>query len=459
MLESIRRLPFMDKVMGKPVLAITLAVAIVLVAMGGYVASRSAQMDGDQGSRPIAEWTTIHYVAMDNNLDAFGEWQADLNSLEMVGSTSESHHIVLYDGDEDGDTIVQYVVEGGTEEMAPDIVDETWGPEVNLGDPETLSTFIVWAATEYPANNLCLVLNDHGGGWFGICWDDTDEDYLKIGEVAEALATVEVALGRQVDVVLCYACLMASVEFAYEICDHAGYLVGSETFSWGSETHGEDDYLIGNYPFDRIWGPVAENPSMSPRELAIHMVDTFAMYGPWNAPEMSVYRDYSSDTVSAIDLSAIADLVGAIDKLGLELERSVTGLGKTMSHAQLVNRVIGSPQQPQDYCTQSFSGQPDFIGQGTFVNYDLLDLIDQLDKCDIYELCQEATLDAVRVAHSAAVIKERHGTDEAQGHHVDAHGLSIWFPYRSTSYRASYEDISFALDTSWDEFIRAVNLL
>ncbi len=459
MLDYIRRLPLVDKVLGKPILAIALAVVIVAAAMGGYVASRGASVDDGDGVRPTAEWLTVHYVSMDNNLDEFGEWQADLNSLQDVGSTPESHHIALYDGAEDGDTIVQYVVKRGTEDAPTTDVDPAWGPEINLGDPETLSTFIIWAATEYPAEKICLVLNNHGGGWFGICWDDTDEDYLQPSEVADALATVEVALGKQVDVVLCYACLMASVEFAYEICDHASYLVGSETFSWGSETHGEDDYLIGNYPFDRIWGPVAENPSMSPRELAVHMVDTFQMYGPWNAPEMYVYRDYSSDTVSAIDLSALPDLVGAMDKLGLELERSMTGLGKTMSHSQLVNRVIGSPQEPPDYCTQSFSGQPDFIGQGTWTNYDLLDLIDQLDKCDIHELCQEATLDEVRVAHSAVVIKERHGTDPAQGHHVDAHGLSVWFPFRSTEYRASYEDQAFAQDTSWDEFIRAVNLL
>jgi hypothetical protein len=459
MLEPLRRLPLMDKVLAKPVIALAIAAVIVIAAIGLYSVAQGPSLDGNDGPRPTASWLTVHYVSMDNNLDAFGEWQADLHSLEMVGSTPESHHVALYDGDEDGDTIIQYVVEGGTEDSTIDVVNPDWGTEANLGDPETLSEFIVWAATEYPSENIGLVLNNHGGGWFGICWDDTDEDFLTPAEVAEALEAVEHSLGRRVDVVLNYACLMASTEYAYELSGHASYMIGSETFSWGSEKHGEDDYLIGNYPFDAIWGPVKDDPSMTPREFAIHTVDAFQMYGPWNAPEMLVYRDYSSDTVSAIDLDAIPALVEAIDMLGLELERSVTGLGRTLSHAQLVNRVIGSPQEPEEYCTESFSGQPDYIGQGTWTNYDLLDFIYQLEKVQVNELCSQTTLDRVKVAADAAIMAERHGTDEAQGHHVDANGLSIWLPYRSTEYRDSYETTSFARDTSWDEFLKAVNLL
>jgi hypothetical protein len=458
MLEQLRKVPVLDKLLSRPLLAIMLVAILVIAALGVYSVSSGPVLDSP-GTRGTAEWLTVHYNSMDNNLDAFGEWQADLHSLEMVGSTDESRHIALYDGDEDGDTVVQYVVEGGVEEIPTTDVDPSWGPEVNLGDPATLETFVVWAANEYPADKITLVLNNHGGSWFGICWDDTSEDHLDPGELADALEGIQHALGRRVDVVITYACLMASIEVAYEIAGHADYLIGSETYSWGSETHGDDDYLIGNYPYDRIWGPVKDDPTMGTEEFAIHVVDSFQMYGPWNAPDMYVYRDYSSDTVAAIDLDEIPALVAAVDKLGLELESSVTTLGRTLSHAQLVNRVIGSPQEPEEYCTESFSGQPDYIGQGTFVNYDLLDLVEQLDKCDIRELCEQSTLDQVRDAAGAAILKERHGTDESLGHHVDAHGLSIWLPYRSTMYRDTYEERKFAQDTSWDEFLQAVNVM
>jgi hypothetical protein len=435
-----------------------LAMVAVVIVLGAVVAVQYGHggpggVAGDGGH--TAQWLTVHYASMDNNLDEYGEWQADLHSLEQVGSTDDSVHVALYDGAEAGDTVIQYVNEGGVDEYSPSTAWPDWGDELDLGDPDTLARFVIWAADEYPAEKLCLVLNNHGGGWMGICWDDTDEDYLMPSEVADALHDVKLALGRPVDVVITYACLMASIEFAYEIRDGARYLIGSETYSWGSETHG-DEYLLGNYPFDAIWGPVKEDPSIAPVDLARHVVDAFQFYGPWTASDMYVYRDYASDTVAAIDLSMVGALALRVDDLGSELRASLTGLGKVLSQRQLIDRVIGSQQAPPETCTQAFSGQPDWLGLGTFTNYDLVDLLDQLEKCDIHQLCERATLDAVRAAAEACIVAERHGTDSSQGQHVDAHGMSIYLPYRSEEYRASYETRAFAMDTSWDEFLRTI---
>ena len=448
MLDALRRLQDRRLLAALVALIVLCAVVAVQVQHGGA--------GGAGGGGPhTAKWLTVHYASMDNNLDAYGEWQADLHSLEAVGSTDDSVHVALYDGAAGNDTVIQYVREGGTDELPPSTAYPQWGEELNLGDPVTLSMFVAWAASEYPAENLCLVLNNHGGGWMGICWDDTDEDYLSPAEVADALRAIEVTLGRQVDVLLTYACLMASIEFAYEVRDHVSYLVGSETYSWGSETHG-DQYLIGNYPFDAIWGPVRDDPSISPADLARHIVDVFQFYGPWNAPDMMVYRNYASDTVSAIDLAQVETLALAVDRMGGELRASLTGLGKVLGQRQLINRVIGSQQEPAEYCTQGFSGQPDWLGQGVFINYDLLDLVVQLEKCAAHPLCEQSTLDAVKSAFGACVIAERHGTDASQGQHVDAHGMSIYLPYRSEEYRASYETRAFAMDTTWDEFLRTI---
>jgi hypothetical protein len=43
------------------------------------------------------------------------------------------------------------------------------------------------------------------------------------------------------------------------------------------------------------------------------------------------------------------------------------------------------------------------------------------------------------------------------GGHPDAHGVSIYIPYRSDSYRSEYEEIKFAKDTQWDEFLKSVH--
>ncbi len=448
MLDVLKRLP------DRRILAAVVALIVLGAVIAVQVQHGGAGGSGDSGPH-VAKWLTVHYASMDNNLDAYGEWQADLNSLEKVGSTEDSVHVALYDGAAGNDTVIQYVKEGGVDELPPSMAYPQWGDELNLGDPITLSMFVAWAAAEYPAENLCLVLNNHGGGWMGICWDDTDADYLSPAEVADALHSIEVTLGRQVDVLITYACLMASIEFTYEVRDHVSYMVGSETYSWGSEVQG-DQYLIGNYPFDAIWGPVKEDPSIAPADLARHVVDAFQFYGPWNAPDMMVYRDYASDTVSAIDLGRVEALALAVDQLGSELRSSLTGLGKVLGQRQLIDRVIGSQQEPAQFCTQAFSGQPDWLGQGVFTNYDLLDLVVQLEKCRARPLCEQGTLDAVRAAFEACIVAERHGTDASQGQHVDAHGMSIYLPYRSEEYRASYETRAFAMDTTWDEFLRTI---
>ncbi len=78
-----------------------MSLSAVLVVLGAGVIVQygdgGAREGADEAAR-TAQWLTVHYASMDNNLDAFGEWQADLHSLEQVGSSPDSVHIALYDG-------------------------------------------------------------------------------------------------------------------------------------------------------------------------------------------------------------------------------------------------------------------------------------------------------------------------------------------------------------------------
>ena len=44
--------------------------------------------------------------------------------------------------------------------------------ELNMGDPKNLTYCIETAVTFAPADNYMLVLWDHGGGWWGVCYDE-----------------------------------------------------------------------------------------------------------------------------------------------------------------------------------------------------------------------------------------------------------------------------------------------
>ncbi|MCK5772228.1 MAG: hypothetical protein KAH57_00420, partial [Thermoplasmata archaeon] len=232
------------------------------------------------------------------------------------------------------------------------------------------------------------------------------------------------------------------------------YFVGGSTYGWGSEADPENDlWEPGNWQYDKCWTNLSENPGMDGREFALVMGETFADYGPWRAPPFIPKESYS-DVFAIYDLSRMEELTAAIDDLAKELLNKVTGIGQTINQATLINLVIGHPETPDDLHTESFSGQMDWIGLSTYANYDLWDLAYMLTKSTAGTM--RSTTNARRVMElvDETIILLRN-TDEAGGH-ADAHGISIYLPYRSSEYNSDYEDIKFAQDTSWDEFIKAV---
>ena len=107
-------------------------------------------------------------------------------------------------------------------------------PLASMADPETLTDFIRWSAEKYPAKKYALVLWDHGGGSkTGIFIDELfDGDTLYLDELHDALA----AGGVDFEAVLFDACLMANLETAYAIQDHARWMIASEEVVAGKGT-------------------------------------------------------------------------------------------------------------------------------------------------------------------------------------------------------------------------------
>lgn len=59
------------------------------------------------------------------------------------------------------------------------------GREVNMADPHTLSDFIHWASSNYPAEHYALMVADHGYGWRGLLIDVTSGgDFMTLEEFA-----------------------------------------------------------------------------------------------------------------------------------------------------------------------------------------------------------------------------------------------------------------------------------
>ena len=167
----------------------------------------------------------------------------------------------------------------------------------NMGDSQTLCDFIDWAAGAYPADRYILVLWDHGGGYNGVCFDETaDYDSLTIHEVNDALyAYQQRHPSFRLDIIGFDACLMATYEMAAHMASYADYMVASEELEPG----------IGwNY---QGWiGDLAANPEMSSADIAVSIADQFMAACLSDNP-----NDYLSQSV--INLSAIPTLKAQLE--------------------------------------------------------------------------------------------------------------------------------------------------
>ncbi|MFM6280406.1 MAG: clostripain-related cysteine peptidase, partial [Dolichospermum sp.] len=124
--------------------------------------------------------------------------------------------------------------------------------EQNTGNPNTLVNFVQWATTNAPANNYALVMWDHGGGFYGFNYDDSDgttSDNLTTNELATALNTLKSA-GINISVLAFDACLMAMAEVGFALKDYARVFVASE------EVVGGD-----GYDYTTAFNALLTNPS------------------------------------------------------------------------------------------------------------------------------------------------------------------------------------------------------
>jgi len=363
-----------------------------------------------------ANWTFMVY--MDGDCDLEKSAIDDMNEMEMVGSTDEVSIIALLDRipdyDESNDNWTTTKLFEVTEDQSSDGVIRSNEladlGELNMGDPNTLADFAVWGIENYPAEHYALIIWDHGGGWKSVANDKTnDENGITMPELNQALFwIINETDTERLDLIGFDACLMGQLEVADTVAPYADIMVGAE---------GIEDGDGWNYtPF---LNTLADHPDSTPEELAINITTFFGEY----------YTDINEDpmhTLSVIDLSAIPDLLSAVD---------------TWAVAMIVNMpdewdVIGDSR----YYVESYPQ-----GDSYFVDlYDLADLV----WYETTNVSTESAAEAVMDALDDAVIYSVSGSG-----HPYSNGLTIYFPEEVIE--DGYTDVNFASATNWDEFLSA----
>jgi hypothetical protein len=166
-----------------------------------------------------AAWTFMIYLDADNNLDPYGP----LNLQQISEGISPKANInVVALMDRLNLTAYVYRITAHNIETVYSL------GEVDMGSPETLTWFVKYAIKNYPAEHYLIDIWDHGGGYRGVCWDDSSGDHLSPHNIEKALADAEKKLKTKIDIVGFDACLMGMIEVCYELKDVTKIVIGSE---------------------------------------------------------------------------------------------------------------------------------------------------------------------------------------------------------------------------------------
>ena len=373
-----------------------------------------------------ARWTVMAYLDGDNNLESYAI--AKFLSMSQLSTSADVRIVAQLDRrpgydtryDDWTDTRRFLITQGVTPTIANTLQDLG---EQNMGDPNTLSAFITWAAQNYPANHYLLILFDHGSGavqmqmtgnvtTLGLLFDDTDGGVLTTPGLSQALSKAGVAI----DVIYLDACSMGMVEVGHQIAPYASVMVASEEVGLA----GDPDPVYGVF-----LGSLISNSLMTPATLATNIVNAYG--DAWSSGSNQI-------TCAAIDLTKLGStgLVTATDSLALKL---------TQKYASYTSNIQGARSG-----TEGFEGP--YAGYtGYYVDlYHFSKLVyDSVSDVDIRNAASN-----VESYLTGAVIAFR------KYNHPNAYGLSILFPdtqSKYNSFKTPYKATAFATETNWDEWL------
>jgi hypothetical protein len=281
-----------------------------------------------------SRWTVLTYIAAHNNLALLGK--QSLYQIVTVGSTADVVHGVLYDAP---DVAGRYLIGSSGTVREQEQFDTFDG-----GDPDALIETAKWLFEKQPAERYALVLWSHGTGWTpseiatvatearpgatngdepheravmpgaltlfrttlramqkpqkrtdrAILFDDGTGHSLDTLELDRVMRAVAKTIGQPIDLLGMDACLMASLEVAFQIKDSVRVVAASEELVPGH-----------SWPYPAIYGELAEHPEQDARDLAKVVVDRYVDFYTKNPPGAG------DVTKVAVDLSSVDTLATA----------------------------------------------------------------------------------------------------------------------------------------------------
>ena len=412
-----------------------------------------------------AHWTILTYIAAHNNLDALG--QRSLDQILQVGSTPQVRLAALYDGTS---RAARYIAgDPGTAAVKEPLED------FDSGDGDALVDTARWAFKQCPAERYGLVLWSHGTGWRpeeieevakqargdkavdveeateraaapgslslfrgtlreilkkktpaerAICFDDGTGHSLDTLELERVAGEIQATIDQRLDLLGMDACLMATVEVAYQLRQLVRYLVASEELVPGH-----------SWPYDTILGELSADPQRPARDLATsvvrHYVDYYGAHPPGAGDVTKV----------ALDLSRIDPLVQATDAFAAALEEDMDQQADSLWDAQWQAYLQESRQEKR------------YQNKFRLHMWDLGSVAARMTDSENAAV-QKAAQDVVKELRpgGSAVVAEGHYGSWFDG----IGGVSAYFTVPQKQRLApAYAGLAFAKDTHWLEMLKA----
>jgi hypothetical protein len=415
-----------------------------------------------------AKWTILTYIAAHNDLHTFGN--RSLDQIIGVGSTRDVMHAVLFDGVFGA---ARYIVgDPGRVLCQEDLAD------FDAGDPERLVETAHWVFSRYPAEHYGVILWSHGTGWATLeiqralrqVHHDTDEttgeateraamtgslvlfrtsllemlgphqpserailfddgtghalDTVQLGQVASEIAH---GIGQKLDLLGMDACLMATIEVAYQLRESVSHLVASE------------DLVPGlSWPYDRIFNRLRQAPDMLARQLADCIVAEYSDF----YREHPVVPGAGEVTKIAVDLGSIDPVIRSLKDFAQSLLAGMPEVIPCLEQAQqstYLRETDDDQRRPSKF------------------DYHLWDIVSV-----VRELAEHCGLAAVRETAGQLLPAFQQGEFVVRSEHIGdwfagIGGMSVYWipPKKGRPRRISpfYREVAFAQVASWNALL------
>lgn len=369
------------------------------------------------------EWTIMIYMS-DCDLETWA--LRDVNELEGIPSGPHLNIIVQLDrweskspkdDETDGNwtSAKRFLIETDDDPLSIGSQEVQDLGEINSGDPDELVDFALWGKENYPADKYALILWNHGSGIDGICWEQSqeEEDVITVPELGYAIETITDGSDNPLDIIGFDACLMSTIEVAYEIAPFGRYLLSSEITE---PTYGWDYGIIGD---------LVNDPFLSEVELSERIIDSYIK-------QTDVLTAKRSMSLGLYDLDRVNDVIDDLDSLSNTINSAGTTEIYNMRIARKYSQPISDGHSSDAVDLRDYIENIMELTENTQVKSDSQALLDSIDKMVIHFETLQGISDL-----------------ETDG----LNGLSIFSPdfKEVLDGNEDYDDLKFSQDTSWKE--------